>query len=205
MGVNPSYMWRSILSAKDAIKVGCRRRIGDGASTKVWKMSWLPCEENGCVSTAVIPELQDNNVQHLMHTNTNTWDSDLLAELFDDRDCQLIQRVPISLGQRSDSRFWLHDPRKSLRHESIIGMETGSDLDNSKKQPVYAENLSWSRPPVGWITVNVDAALCWDNCVGVGAVIRDSEEKFVRARCGRINDRWQPREAEALSLKIALS
>ncbi|KAL8105516.1 hypothetical protein AgCh_029345 [Apium graveolens] len=33
-GVNPSYLWRSILSAQDAIKVGCRRRIGDGTSTK---------------------------------------------------------------------------------------------------------------------------------------------------------------------------
>lgn len=53
--------------------------------------------------------------------------------------------------------------------------------------------------------MNVDAALCWDNCVDVDAVIRDSEGKFVRARCGRINGRWQPREAEALSLKIALS
>lgn len=35
IGINPSYMWRSILFAQEDVKSGCRRRIGDGASTKV--------------------------------------------------------------------------------------------------------------------------------------------------------------------------
>lgn len=30
LGDNPSYVWRSILEAKAAIKQGCTRRIGDG-------------------------------------------------------------------------------------------------------------------------------------------------------------------------------
>ncbi|XP_074342829.1 putative mitochondrial protein AtMg00310 [Apium graveolens] len=86
LGVNPSYLWRSILSAQDAIKVGCRRRIGDGTSTKVWNVPWLPCEENGCVSTDLVPELQNINVQNLMDIDTNTWDNDVLDDLFNDRD-----------------------------------------------------------------------------------------------------------------------
>ena len=57
IGANPSYMWRSIMSAKDAIKVGCRRRIGDGEATKVWKIPWLPCPINGYVTTPMISEL----------------------------------------------------------------------------------------------------------------------------------------------------
>lgn len=34
LGVNPSYLWRSILSAKDAVKSGCRRKIGDGLAPR---------------------------------------------------------------------------------------------------------------------------------------------------------------------------
>lgn len=30
IGRNPSYVWRSLLETQDAIKQGCRRRIGDG-------------------------------------------------------------------------------------------------------------------------------------------------------------------------------
>lgn len=111
LGANPSYLWRSILSARNAVKTGCRRRIGDGASTKVWKVPWLPSEDNGCPSTAIISELQDIHVQNLMLPNTNAWDTDLLKELCDDRDYHLIQRIPIPLTQKKDSWFWLHDPK----------------------------------------------------------------------------------------------
>lgn len=38
IGGSPSYIWRSILAAKDVLKASCRRRIGDGASTYVWKV-----------------------------------------------------------------------------------------------------------------------------------------------------------------------
>ena len=34
-GGNPSYMWRSIHKARDVIKQGCGRRIGDGESTNI--------------------------------------------------------------------------------------------------------------------------------------------------------------------------
>ncbi|KAL8112103.1 hypothetical protein AgCh_019707 [Apium graveolens] len=111
LGANPSYLWRSILSAQDAIKAGCRKKIGDGARTKVCKVPWLPCKENGYVSTTLIPELHNINVQSLIDIYTNTWDSDLLDELFNDRDRQLIRRVPIPLQPKCDSWFWLLNPK----------------------------------------------------------------------------------------------
>ncbi|XP_074373788.1 uncharacterized protein LOC141714152 [Apium graveolens] len=78
-------------------------------------------------------------------------------------------------------------------------------LEHRENLPISVESSRWSKPLVGWITVNIDATLCWDNCVGVGAIIRDSEGKFVRARCNRIAGKWKPKEAEALSLKMSLS
>lgn len=51
LGSNPSYMWHSIMAAQEEIKVGCIRRIRNGESTKVWKVPWLPCIENGFLTT----------------------------------------------------------------------------------------------------------------------------------------------------------
>lgn len=51
LGINLSYVWRSIFSAQEAIKMGCRRKIGNGESTRVWGMPWIPDYENGFMST----------------------------------------------------------------------------------------------------------------------------------------------------------
>lgn len=48
---NPSFMWRSILESQEILKQGIRRRIGDGEDTDVWKVPWLPCVENGYITT----------------------------------------------------------------------------------------------------------------------------------------------------------
>lgn len=53
LGANPSYMWRSILAAQEAVKKGCKRRIGEGKQTEIWKVPWLPCKENGYMSTEI--------------------------------------------------------------------------------------------------------------------------------------------------------
>ncbi|KAL8100316.1 hypothetical protein AgCh_032534 [Apium graveolens] len=36
LGSNPSYVWRSIMSAQEIVKMGTRRKIGNGAYTKFW-------------------------------------------------------------------------------------------------------------------------------------------------------------------------
>lgn len=67
-------------------------------------------------------------------------------------------------------------------------------------------NRRWCKPPAGWIKVNTDAAcLMGSNKVGVGCVIRDERGKFLRARSNVVQGGLQPREAEAIGLKEALS
>lgn len=38
VGVNPSYVWRSIMAAVEGVRVGARRKIGNGIDTNVWRM-----------------------------------------------------------------------------------------------------------------------------------------------------------------------
>ncbi|XP_074356208.1 uncharacterized protein LOC141695901 [Apium graveolens] len=65
---------------------------------------------------------------------------------------------------------------------------------------------TWCRPQQGWVKVNTDAAVFEEaGYTGIRCVIRNEHGDFVRARNQRIEAVYQPREAEALGLKEALS
>lgn len=64
----------------------------------------------------------------------------------------------------------------------------------------------WVKPQQHWVKANIDAALFDDiGCIGMGSVVRDAEGQFLMARSRRREGLVPPREAEALSLKEALS
>ncbi|XP_074352387.1 uncharacterized protein LOC141691556 [Apium graveolens] len=74
------------------------------------------------------------------------------------------------------------------------------------KSVLNASIRHWSPPPSGWIIVNIDATIFSDrSCIGLGSVIRNNVGQFMRARCKEMDGLTAPREAEALSLKEALS
>lgn len=38
---NPSFIWHSLLSTQDLLKVGCRQRVGIGEDIDVWASRWV--------------------------------------------------------------------------------------------------------------------------------------------------------------------
>ncbi|KAL8095515.1 hypothetical protein AgCh_036809 [Apium graveolens] len=107
LGSNLSYMWRSILQSHESIKQGSRRRIGDGGSTDIWKVPWLPCVHNGYLTTVMYPELENVQVTNLMTPSKVGWDTDLLQYLFNNKDTELIKTIPISKNVQQDTWFWI--------------------------------------------------------------------------------------------------
>lgn len=64
----------------------------------------------------------------------------------------------------------------------------------------------WLPPQQGWVKINVDASIFEGNgSVGISSVIRNEAGEFICARVKKVGVSIQPREAEALSLKEALS
>ena len=39
---HPSQVWRAILEGRDILKQGVVRRIGNGATPRIWEDNWLP-------------------------------------------------------------------------------------------------------------------------------------------------------------------
>lgn len=66
--------------------------------------------------------------------------------------------------------------------------------------------MKWCRPSEGWIKINTNAACKrGGEHIDIRCIARDDRGRFVRARCSAVRGIFQPRGAEAISLKEALS
>lgn len=76
--------------------------------------------------------------------------------------------------------------------------------ETSRAQQQLGDRV-WSKPPVGWTKINVNAA-CKHGAgfIGVGCVARDTTGAFIRARSNVIRGDMSPQMAEAVSLQEAL-
>lgn len=90
-GANPSYAWRSILAAQGAVRNGCRRRIEDRKSTRIWKVPWLPCIDDGYLTTKMQALLKDATVCNLFDDSLQVRDEDVLNDICNERDKELIK------------------------------------------------------------------------------------------------------------------
>lgn len=46
VGKKPSYVWRSIMAARETVERGSRWCIGDGRTVEIWRDRWIPISDN---------------------------------------------------------------------------------------------------------------------------------------------------------------
>ncbi|KAH9717145.1 putative reverse transcriptase/RNA-dependent DNA polymerase [Citrus sinensis] len=100
LGHNPSYVWRSILAAKEVVVQESRVQVGSGRSLSIGKDPWLP-------------DLKDGSpVSSLMMPHQRAWDYDAISDIFNLRDKELILKVPLSSRREEDDVwYWMADSR----------------------------------------------------------------------------------------------
>lgn len=111
LGSNPSYMWRSLLGAHEVVRKGCRKRIVDGTQTDIWKVQWLPCANNGYMTTEMPTQLDGSKVCCLMQVEQKKWDEEVLIDICNARDRKLIKKIPLSIREDEDTWYWLPDEK----------------------------------------------------------------------------------------------
>lgn len=109
LGNNPSYVWRSILAAKDLICVGSIMKVGNGASIKVWEDPWIPIVDSTKIRSPLVQGSEIIRVSNLFNSDRNGWDIDYLKELFTQEEVERILKIPISNSQQEDRWMWLED------------------------------------------------------------------------------------------------
>ena len=118
-----------------------------------------------------------------------------------------------SIWQRRNDWVWNHVATSPFGvHSRACCMFTEwqrAREDNSvhnTQQHTMVRFWTWCKPLEGWVKINVDAAFVQGtDQVWVGCVIRDKEGNFLLARSTVVRARFQPREAEVMSLKEALT
>ena len=66
LGSNPSFVWRSVWSAKEVVNRGIRWRVGDGESIYVWKDAWVRDLHGFRVGTTLAPGLDNLKVSDML-------------------------------------------------------------------------------------------------------------------------------------------
>ncbi|XP_074376681.1 uncharacterized protein LOC141718203 [Apium graveolens] len=213
LGVNPSDMWRSIHAAKEMVKQGSRRRIGDGEQTNVWHIPWLPGDNDGCLTNEMPQELEHIRVVNLMETGSKRWDEedeDATHVLFD---CSYARSVwtQIQMGLTDVSTAGYeghitdiiqHFAEKCSRGNFALILLVCGNLWNRRNRLVW-DRVNVSEFGVQALVMNMLHE--WKQKCAEGNVIRDEHGQFIRARNHKLQALYSPREDEALGLKEALS
>ncbi|KAH9722180.1 reverse transcriptase domain-containing protein [Citrus sinensis] len=110
LGFNPSFIWRSIMAAKEVVLRGSRIQIGSGQQVLIGKDPWLPDLEDGFTTSELPEEILMAPVCSLMVADERRWDFDVVTDLFNTRDIDLILKIPLSVRRDRDMWHWLADP-----------------------------------------------------------------------------------------------
>lgn len=104
---NPSYIWRSVLAAQSMVKQGVACRVGNGESINIIADPWLPNEQDPYIHTRNTA-IENQTVSSLMITGEKRWDVELIADVFDQRDAELIVNIPLN-DQVKGNWYWRKD------------------------------------------------------------------------------------------------
>ena len=113
LGNNPSFVWRSLLLARDVIKEGTRWKVGDGRSIGVFTHSWL---SHTLVTWIEVPI--DMKVCELIDQDTRQWDRGKVAATFTAQTRDEILSLPLNNTNGHDFVIWMENRAKKFMVKS---------------------------------------------------------------------------------------
>lgn len=105
LGYRPSYAWRSIVSARQVLRMGLRWHIGDGRCVRISEDPWLPISSPFLPLSAREVLDKDERVAVLINEGTNSWNVDVVRSLFSVWEAQVICSIPLPHRPKPDRLF----------------------------------------------------------------------------------------------------
>ncbi|KAF5465302.1 hypothetical protein F2P56_015322 [Juglans regia] len=103
VGSRPSLVWRSMMAGLELLKEGLIWRIGNGHKVKIWEARWVP---KIALLSSTHRDSRLERVAYLFIPDKKQWNGPLLQSLFSQQEIELINSIPISLGNREDKLAW---------------------------------------------------------------------------------------------------
>jgi hypothetical protein len=100
-----SYTWQSIWAGIQTFKRGHMWRVGDGSHINIWSDPWVPGSLNRMIATRR-RNIVLSKVSDLIDAESETWDEEILGELFWPIDVQRILNIPLARSSMEDFVSW---------------------------------------------------------------------------------------------------
>ena len=110
---NPSFVWRSLLSARDVITTGSRWRVGDGYLIGVTTHKWL--SHDPIFVGQLNPELR---MSDLIDNDSRQWDRGKIHALFSQHTSREILAIPLNNLHTWDSLIWMKNKSRTFSVKS---------------------------------------------------------------------------------------
>lgn len=137
------------------LKQGLACRVGDGSTINILTDPWLSCDSDPYVHIRS-PAIEGKMVSALLNEEHIQWDTDLIRDIFDDRDANLILVIPVH-NRSADSWYWCKERSGSYSVKSAYTILQDSRTSNHSsnnsgfwrrlwnlKIPVKVKHFLWS-------------------------------------------------------------
>ncbi|KAK2405034.1 hypothetical protein P8452_10587 [Trifolium repens] len=150
IGYQPSYGWRSILSAREVLEKGSRWCVGNGRNTRVWKDTWLSDFTKIRSRNPICDLVDDALVSDLIDEQTGQWNRSLIFNFFSKDEALKIVSTPLSISLPADKIQW-HWEKDGLYYVRSAYHLLCSERENSLPGPSSASDDSlwkeiWKAP-----------------------------------------------------------
>lgn len=122
MGKKPSYVWHSIMVARETVERGSRWCIGNGRAVEIWHDSWIPTPENFKVISPKGSDGELEKVAQLIDGETGMWKADLIKKTFLPHEAKIILGISLSPRLPKDSQIWAWLKNDNFAVRSAYGM-----------------------------------------------------------------------------------
>ena len=141
LGLNPSFVWRSLLATRDVIREGSTWRVGDGQNIGVLSHKWL---QNKPV---FLNEPNDQmRVNDLINHDTRQWDRGKLVATYTQSTCAEILALPLNHLDSQDNLIWTANKTQlfSLKSAYHIALKLKSG-EWAKHSSAREHGATWGR------------------------------------------------------------
>ncbi|XP_074287942.1 uncharacterized protein LOC141613105 [Silene latifolia] len=145
IGGNPSYTWRGIIEARDAVFSGFRRRIGDGLSTRVWGDAWIPSTHTGKVLSPCPQGYEHWMVADLLGDGAGGWNEEKLAQVLLPFECSHVASIRLSHNRPPDEWYWCAERDGIYTVKSAYCRLAGENFDMGETSDWEREKWLWNR------------------------------------------------------------
>ena len=130
----PSYVWRSLLAARETIERGSRWIIGNGKRVNIWRDRWIPTPNNFKVVSPRCHLQGLDSVEQLINKELGLWDAALVKSTFLPLDSEAILSIPISPTFPDNSLVWAWTKNGNFTVRSAYGVASNLLKEGRQKE-----------------------------------------------------------------------